>query len=269
MLTFICYPKCTTCQKAKAFLDSYHAQYETRDIKKENPTYDELKAWLALSRLPVRKFFNTSGQQYRSLGLKDRLASMSENECLKLLATDGMLVKRPLLIDEHLALVGFKPDEWATVFEYDRKITDKIFSDYFNEMLELVKLTEEADNSQRKIRIVSTQSGAKVAVQKFDIPLFDDAKIVLGYAAHVERVHGCRDIAVYKEMFEENFFDLSSGLMGETAQKLVGSGFRLAIVGDFSNAGKPLQDFMHESDKDGRLYFVANEDEAFRKLENC
>ena len=115
MLTFICYPKCTTCQKAKALLDSYHAQYETRDVKSDNPSYVELKEWLALSELPVRRFFNTSGQLYRSLGLKDKLTSMSEDECLKLLATDGMLVKRPLLVDECRVLVGFRPIEWESV----------------------------------------------------------------------------------------------------------------------------------------------------------
>ena len=116
MLTFICYPKCSTCQKAKALLDNCHSQYETRDIKAENPSYDELKAWLALSELPVRKFFNTSGQLYRSLGLKEKLPFMSEDECLKLLATDGMLVKRPLLVDENRALVGFNKIEWESVF---------------------------------------------------------------------------------------------------------------------------------------------------------
>ena len=115
MLTFICYPKCTTCQKAKALLDSYHAQYETRDIKADNPSYDELKEWFALSELPVRRFFNTSGQLYRSLGLKDKLPSMSEDDCLKLLATDGMLVKRPLLVDEYRVLVGFNKEEWASL----------------------------------------------------------------------------------------------------------------------------------------------------------
>jgi arsenate reductase len=121
MLTFICYPKCSTCQKAKELLDSYHATYETRNIKTDNPSYDELKAWLALSELPVKKFFNTSGQLYKSLGLKDKLPTMSEDECLKLLATDGMLVKRPLLVDEYRAVVGFDSSEWMTVFtEYDR-----------------------------------------------------------------------------------------------------------------------------------------------------
>ena len=120
MLTFICYPKCTTCQKAKDLLDSYHAQYETRDIKADNPSCDELKEWLALSELPVRRFFNTSGQLYRSLGLKDKLPTMSEDECLKLLATDGMLVKRPLLVDEYRALVGFNKVEWESVLtEYN------------------------------------------------------------------------------------------------------------------------------------------------------
>jgi arsenate reductase len=115
MLTFICYPKCSTCQKAQALLDSYHAEYEVRDIKTENPTYDELKAWLALSELPVKKFFNTSGQLYKSLGIKDRLPTMSEDDCLKLLATDGMLVKRPLLVDDDGVLVGFNHDEWESV----------------------------------------------------------------------------------------------------------------------------------------------------------
>jgi len=136
MLTFICYPKCTTCQKAKAMLDSFNAQYEVRDIKTDNPSYDELKNWLALSGLPVRKFFNTSGLLYKSLGLKDKLPSMSDDECLRLLATDGMLVKRPILVDEYRALVGFNRDEWEAVFtEYDRKKLDKVVDDYFNEML--------------------------------------------------------------------------------------------------------------------------------------
>jgi arsenate reductase len=115
MLTFICYPKCSTCQKAHALLDDHNAEYKVRDIKTENPTYDELKAWLALSELPAKKFFNTSGQLYKSLGLKDRLSTMSEDECLKLLATDGMLVKRPLLVDDDGVLVGFNHDEWESV----------------------------------------------------------------------------------------------------------------------------------------------------------
>jgi arsenate reductase len=127
MLTFICYPKCSICQKAKALLDNYHAQYEIRDIKTDNPGYNELKGWLALSGLPVKKFFNTSGQLYKSLCLKDKLPSMSEDECLKLLATDGMLVKRPLLVDEYHALVGFQPHEWKSVFadEALKKLGDR------------------------------------------------------------------------------------------------------------------------------------------------
>lgn len=267
MLTFICYPKCSTCQKAKALLDSFHAQYETRDIKTDNPSYDELKAWLELSELPVKKFFNTSGQLYRSLGLKDKLPFMSKDECLKLLATDGMLVKRPMLVDEYRALVGFKPDEWNSVFEYDRKKTDKIFNDYFQEMLKLVKLIEEADKSPYKLRVVSTQSGGKVAVQNFDIQLFDDVEMVLGYAAHIERVRGCRDIAVYKEIFEENFFDLSSGFAVETARKLNDTGFRLAIIGDFSDyTSESFKDFMYDSNKGKHLFFVADEEAALKKL---
>ncbi|GHU93333.1 hypothetical protein FACS1894208_02670 [Clostridia bacterium] len=115
MLTFVCYPKCSTCQKAQALLDSFNVEYEVRDIKTNNPTYDELKSWLTLSDASVKKFFNTSGQLYKSLGLKDKLSSMSEDECLKLLATDGMLVKRPLLMDEDDVLVGFNHDEWESV----------------------------------------------------------------------------------------------------------------------------------------------------------
>ncbi len=115
MLTFICYTKCSTCQKAKAFLDEVGTKYTIRDIKTTNPSYAELKNWLAISGLPVKRFFNTSGLQYKSLGLKDKLPSMSEDECLRLLATDGMLVKRPLLIEEPRVLVGFKKDEWESV----------------------------------------------------------------------------------------------------------------------------------------------------------
>ena len=268
MLTFICYPKCSTCQKAKAVLDSYHAQYITRDIKIDNPTYEELKVWLALSELPVKKFFNTSGTLYKSLGLKDKLASMSEDDCLKLLATDGMLVKRPLLVDEYRALVGFNSGEWMSIFtEYDRKKLDKVVEDYLNEMLGLIKLKEIADKSPHRIRLVNTQSGSRVAVQNSDIQLFDDAKIVLDYAVHIERVHGCRNIAVYKEMFEENFFDLSSGLAGEIAQKLVNYDFRFAIIGDFSGyKSESLKAFIYESNNGRHLYFVADEDEAIRKL---
>jgi arsenate reductase len=88
-------------------------EYTIRDIKEDNPTYDELKKWLALSRLPIKRFFNTSGLLYKSLALKDKLPSMTEDECLKLLATDGMLVKRPLLIGDDFVLVGFKEQEWA------------------------------------------------------------------------------------------------------------------------------------------------------------
>ncbi|MDR1705527.1 MAG: arsenate reductase family protein [Clostridiales bacterium] len=112
MPTFICYSRCSTCGKAKAFLDGIGAEYAPRDIKSDNPTYEELKSWLPLTGLPVRKLFNTSGLLYKSLSLKDRLPNMSEDECLKLLATDGMLVKRPLLVDEERVLVGFKQDEW-------------------------------------------------------------------------------------------------------------------------------------------------------------
>ena len=95
-------------------MDSHDEQYEIRNIKTDNPTYDELKAWIALSGLPVRKLFNTSGLLYKSLELKDKLPTMSEDDCLKLLTTYGMLVKRPLLVDADVVLVGFNNDEWET-----------------------------------------------------------------------------------------------------------------------------------------------------------
>ena len=111
-MEFICYPKCTTCQKARKWLDEHSVRYKIRDIKEEKPSYDELKTWLAASELPIKKFVNTSGLLYKSLNLKDKLPKMSEEECLELLATDGMLVKRPLLIGDGVILVGFKETEW-------------------------------------------------------------------------------------------------------------------------------------------------------------
>ena len=111
-MQFICYPKCTTCQKAQKWLDKRGIQYEIRDIKEDKPSYEELKTWLAASGLPTKKFFNTSGLLYKSLNLKGKLPTMNEEECLKLLSTDGMLVKRPLLIDDRFILVGFKEKEW-------------------------------------------------------------------------------------------------------------------------------------------------------------
>lgn len=112
-MIFVCYPKCTTCQKARKWLDENQIAYEFRDIKLENPTYEELSRWHQRSGLPLKKFFNTSGLLYKSMGLKDRLPGMSEEEMLKLLATDGMLVKRPLLVGEDFVLVGFKESQWA------------------------------------------------------------------------------------------------------------------------------------------------------------
>jgi len=126
MLTFICYPKCSTCQKAKALLDSYDIKYEVRDIKTDNPSYEELKDWLAISELPVKKLFNTSGTLYKSLGLKDKLPSMSEDECLKLLATDGMLVKRPLLVDNDEVLVGFNHNEWDSTLTHMASVPNAV-----------------------------------------------------------------------------------------------------------------------------------------------
>ncbi|GHV07421.1 hypothetical protein FACS1894217_08230 [Clostridia bacterium] len=113
LVTFICYPKCTTCQKARKWLDERGVTFDTRDIKQHNPTYDELKSWFAASGLPLKRFFNTSGLLYKSLALKDKLPTMTEDEQLELLATDGMLVKRPLLIGDGFVLVGFKESEWT------------------------------------------------------------------------------------------------------------------------------------------------------------
>lgn len=112
MLNFICYPKCTTCQKAKKWLDDNKIEYELRDIKLNNPTLEELTEWHKKSGLPLKKFFNTSGLLYKSLELKTKLPTMTEDEMLRLLATDGMLVKRPILVGDDFVLVGFKEAEW-------------------------------------------------------------------------------------------------------------------------------------------------------------
>ena len=113
MVKFICYPKCTTCQKARNWLDDNKIEYEFRDIKLDNPKLDELTEWHKKSGLPLKKFFNTSGLIYKSLDLKNKLPSMSEDEMLKLLASDGMLVKRPLVIGDSFVFVGFKEVEWS------------------------------------------------------------------------------------------------------------------------------------------------------------
>ena len=113
MLKYICYPKCTTCQKAQKWLDDNGVSYDLRDIKLNNPTFSELTEWHAKSGLPLKKFFNTSGLKYKSLDLKNKLPQMTEEEMLSLLSTDGMLVKRPLVIGEDFVLGGFKESEWA------------------------------------------------------------------------------------------------------------------------------------------------------------
>ena len=111
-MLFLCYPKCSTCQKAKAFLDANNIPYELRDIKLDNPSEEELRRWHALSGMPLKKFFNTSGLQYRALELTKKLPTMSEDDQFALLATDGMLVKRPLLVGEDFVLTGFKQADW-------------------------------------------------------------------------------------------------------------------------------------------------------------
>lgn len=122
-MTIILYPKCSTCNRAKKYLeeklsgDMSHGVLEVRDIKNQNPTFEELGKWLKISGLPVKKFFNTSGVLYRELGLKDRLSSMSDDEALRLLSTDGMLVKRPILLAKDRVFVGFNEKIWETLFE--------------------------------------------------------------------------------------------------------------------------------------------------------
>lgn len=118
-MLFLCYPKCSTCQKARKWLEEQGISFEERDIKLNNPTEEELRTWYARSGLPLKRFFNTSGLQYKALGLKDKLPSMSEEEQLALLATDGMLVKRPLLVDEDFVLTGFKQAEWEQTLKKD------------------------------------------------------------------------------------------------------------------------------------------------------
>ncbi len=113
-MLFVCYPKCSTCKKAQAWLDAHGIAYTVRDIKTQNPTLEELRQWHNLSGLPLKRFFNTSGQQYRALALKDKLPSMTEEEQFALLSTDGMLVKRPILVAEDKVLVGFREAEWSS-----------------------------------------------------------------------------------------------------------------------------------------------------------
>lgn len=112
---FICYPKCSTCKKAEKWLDENQIEYEVRDIVIQNPTVEELKKWITLSGLPIKRFFNTSGMIYRSMNLKDKLGTMSEDEQIALLATDGMLVKRPLIVGNNTVLTGFKADTWSAL----------------------------------------------------------------------------------------------------------------------------------------------------------
>lgn len=119
MLKFICYPKCSTCRKAQAWLDENGIAYELRDIKAENPTAAELAEWHAMSGLPLRKFFNTSGLLYKSMELKNKLPDMTDGEMLALLASDGMLVKRPLAVGDGFVLLGFKEPEWEARIRHE------------------------------------------------------------------------------------------------------------------------------------------------------
>ncbi|MCM1007835.1 MAG: arsenate reductase family protein [Ruminococcus flavefaciens] len=118
-MEFICYPKCTTCKKAQAWLDKNEIEYTLRDIKENNPSYEELKGWYEKSGIPLKKFFNTSGLIYRSMNLKDKLSEMGEEEQLKLLSTDGMLVKRPILLKDGKVITGFKESDWEQFVNRD------------------------------------------------------------------------------------------------------------------------------------------------------
>ncbi len=115
-MLFVCYPKCTTCMKAKKWMEEQKIDFEQRDIKENNPTAEELRSWWEKSGLPLKRFFNTSGKLYKEMQLKDRLLSMSEDEQIELLASDGMLVKRPILVNGDQVLVGFKEKEWQGIF---------------------------------------------------------------------------------------------------------------------------------------------------------
>ena len=116
-MLLVCYPKCSTCKKAQVYLENLGVEYDYRDIKEENPSYEELKQWQDASGVEMKRFFNTSGLLYKSMALKDKLPAMSDEEKLRLLATDGMLVKRPIAIGEDFVLVGFKEKEWDAVFK--------------------------------------------------------------------------------------------------------------------------------------------------------
>lgn len=112
-MIFLCYPKCSTCKKARTWLDAHQIEYTQRHIVEQNPSYEELKEWHARSGLPLKRFFNTSGMRYKELGLKDKLPEMSEEEQIRLLATDGMLVKRPLVVCDDQVLIGFREAQWS------------------------------------------------------------------------------------------------------------------------------------------------------------
>ena len=114
-MLFVCYPKCSTCMKAKKWLEEKEIEFEQRDIQEENPTAEELKTWWRKSGLPLKRFFNTSGKLYKEMQLKDRIPNMSEDEQIELLASDGMLVKRPILVQNEKVLVGFKEKEWQEI----------------------------------------------------------------------------------------------------------------------------------------------------------
>lgn len=138
-MIFICYPKCSTCQKAKKWLDENRIEYTERHIVEENPTYEELEGWYTRSGLPLKKFFNTSGMLYKEMQLKDKLPNMSEEEQLRLLATNGMLVKRPLIVGDDVILTGFKEKEWAEKLKEDIFSKAGFYGEYRDETIKFYK----------------------------------------------------------------------------------------------------------------------------------
>ena len=154
-MKFICYPRCTTCQRAKKWLDDNGVAYELRDIKLENPTVEELSAWYEKSGLPLKKFFNTSGLLYKSLDLKNKLPGMSDREMLELLASDGMLVKRPILVGDGFVLLGFKEEEYAKISIQKKGLGMSYAPRLFSMMpKDALALLSKAQNSKNAIIIV-------------------------------------------------------------------------------------------------------------------
>ena len=156
MMTFICYAKCNTCKKAQAWLTAQGKEFEVRDIKEQNPTEAELRTWHARSGLPLKKFFNTSGLLYKEQGLKDKLPTMTEDEMYATLATNGMLVKRPMFIGDDFVLVGFKETEWEKALKWQQKSPSSTAGSAMRVPLPNNKIEETVFTQLRSLTTVST-----------------------------------------------------------------------------------------------------------------